>query len=361
MKIILTLILLALGMASYAQSVDMEGYWVAVKSKPIKSKWPISPMDGLIIGFKKNQFEMSHVYIDSIFHFPLEIKKKKIFIRDSLFGKLRYLDSDSMLIDFDKRMRVKFKPLVKGFSIGRSLDFKDCTDWSFLYDDHVQKLTLLQKSWMFSPNTSTKLCIAQLLRSNYNIINVEKWNVKEFNNIHLFIKSTGQFDNEIYQVKAYRGDTVVLKDLTYCDTSEVRLVKEKSISQNERERIIRKLHKKKWNTNYLASKTSLIGGFYAMDTTLLKKESLENNRLSFVFTDSFTYKLYEDDAVVRSGNWRLSNNGAQIILDAGYMPYDYIDLIKIQPDTIIIGKVDDFHVDGNSFIEYYYRLRLKKE
>lgn len=110
-----------------------------------------------------------------------------------------------------------------------------------------------------------------------------------------------------------------------------------------------------------ASDEEEITGFYVMDTTLLKKESLENNRLSFVFTDSFTYKIYEDDTVVRSGNWRLSNNGAQIILDAGYMPYDYIDLIKIQSDSIAIGKNDEFHVDGNSFIEYYYRLRLKKE
>lgn len=370
MKVTLTLILLALGMASYAQAVDMEGYWVAVQSKPIKNKWPISPMDGLVLGFKGKQVEMRHVYSDSIFKFPLKIKKEKMFFQDSLFGKLRHLDSDSILIDFDGKMRVKFKPLAKGWTIDESLDFNESTDWIFSYNRHKKRLKLLQKPWFYSSDTGMKLCIVQWSREKYRSVNMEKWNVISFNNYHLFIKSTGQFEDEIYQVKSYRRDTILLKDLTYCDTSEVRLVKEKSISQSEKEGIIRKLQNKKWNTYHLISKaTSMIGasdeeeitGFYVMDTTLLKKESLENNKLSFVFTDSFTYKIYEDDTVVRSGNWRLSNNGAQIILDAGYMPYDYIDLIKIQPDSIAIGKNDEFHVDGNSFIEYYYRLRLKKE
>ncbi|MEM6516742.1 MAG: hypothetical protein AAF688_11215, partial [Bacteroidota bacterium] len=77
-------------------------------------------------------------------------------------------------------------------------------------------------------------------------------------------------------------------------------------------------------------------------------------------TDS-TYHIYESNILVKSGNWTLSKTGNEIILNNGIYPSDYIDLIEVNKDSLVIGNLRRFGPKGDNFgmdVEIYYKIKL---
>ena len=374
MKKILTIILLSgFVINSQGQLLNTNCHWIATESNQIKKKGWISPIDGIIVKFDKEQLIMSHVFYDSVRCYQLEIKKEKIYLNDTLWGKIKYLDNDSLLVDFSKRMRVKFLPIEKGNYGETGIDFWNSTNWTFFYNEYSQELKLLDSLWGFYPKETAKICVTQSKDIRYKYSETEKWNIKEIDGRHIFVKKFCQFEYEIYNVLEYKNDTVVLECLSYNDSAQILLIKEPLASVSERDKIIDILQNQRWYSAKLINMVNSFEedsidsevestGYFVIDTTLFKRTSLLNNQLSFEFSDNSEYKIFESDTLRISGKWRLSETGKQIVLDSGFNPNNYIDLFKVETDSVIIGKSDMFYIGKRKkeYINYYYKMILTK-
>jgi hypothetical protein len=373
MKSIITILLLGLLTSSQCQSLDANYSWIATESSQIKKDGWISPIDGMILKFDNKQLIMSHIFYDSIRYYPLEIKKEKIYLKDSLWSEIRHLDDDSLILDFNKMMRVKFIPISRGTYSRMDLNYWDFTDWTFKYNEYFQEFKLLDSLWSIYPNELAKICVTQSKGERYRYSQTEKWNIKVINEKHIFAITFGQFDYKIYNVLEYKGDTVFLESLTDQESALILLIKEPVLTPDEKDRIINILRNQRFYTAELIDKVNSFEedsldwefeptGFFVIDTTLFKKISLLNNQLSFEFSDNMDYKIYESDTLRINGKWKLSKSGKQIVLNYGFNPNDYIDLIKVETDSIIIGKSDMFQVGERKkdYVDYYYKIVLTK-
>ena len=373
MKTTILILLLGVVIYSHGQVLDSNYLWIATESRHLKNNVGIWPMDGMAFEFDNEQLSMSHVFFDTIQFYPLEIKKRRIFLNDTLWGKVRHLDKDSLLIDFEKTMRVKFIPLSNGEFTKDDLDYWKCNNWTFSNSGYLQEFKLLDSLWGLYPNDMSKICVTQSLEKRYRYSHIEKWNIKEINGRHLFTITKGQFDPEIYNVLEYKGDTVLLESLTHQDSALIMLVKDPIATPKEKDRIIHTIQNQRWYSTALIDKANsfeddtlysefMRSGFFVIDTLLFKRTSLLNNQLSFEFSDDYEYGIYESDTLRIDGKWRLSETGKQIIINKGFSPNDYIDLYHVNADSIVIGKSDMFQVGKRKteYIDYYYKMTLTK-
>ena len=60
--------------------------------------------------------------------------------------------------------------------------------------------------------------------------------------------------------------------------------------------------------------------------------------------------------------WEISASGKQIVINHGYCPEDYIDLLHIGNDKLIIGKKEMFQSGKRKgdYVDYYYKLEMQK-
>ena len=373
MKTILTVLLLGFVINSQGQILDSNYYWIAVNSTPIKKNEGIWPIDGMIIKFDNGQLVMNHIFHDSIISFPFETRKSEIYIDNTLWAIINHINKDSLVLDFNKSMRVKFIPISKGNLNYLDLNYWNYYDWRFIYNGSIQEFKLLDSLWNRHLNEIAKICVTHFMGERYRYSSKEKWIIQEVNYRHIFAKTIGQFNYEFYNVVDYKGDTVLLESLSFKDSSEVLLYKVPHVSVSEKEKIISTIQNLRWHSTYLVDKSNSFEedtivwkyestGYLFADTTLLKKTSLIKNQLSFEFLDNYIYKIYESDTLRISGKWKLSETGKQIVLNHGYVPNDYIDLFKIDADSIFIGKSDLFQVGErkNDYVDYYYKMILKK-
>ncbi len=369
MKAIITILLISFSVLVLGQTIKTDSYWIAVESKPL-DKYGISPLDGMILKFKENQVEFNHVFFDSIQSVQMKIRKNKILEEKKLWSKIKYLDQDSLLLDFDKNMRVKFIPLEANESTLINIDFWNHLDWTFCQDDYCEEIKLTSELWGMYPNEVAKNCVIFTNWEQNRYARNEKWNIKVVNDNHLFIKTTGQFDYEIYRVLSYSGDTVILKNLL--DKKESIMVKTHTISDSAYNSILKKIKSFKWKTTQLINDSQAFegdsafsnfnsGGTHLLDTTFIKMSSLKNNQVSLIFGDK-DYKYFVSDTLFNSGSWHLTPSGKEIILNKGCIQEDYIDLISVDEGTITIGKFDQIQIGTRKgrFVDFYYVLKLEK-
>ncbi len=357
----------------YGQSLDSDIFWLATKSTQIGEKGMITPLDGFAFNFGRKESNITHVFSDSIGTMPMKVKRRRINSGKELFGKILYQNKDSLILIVDKNMRVKFVPLKTENKIELETDFWNHTDWKFINEDFTQHFRLLNDPWKWKSDEPPKICLITTVEENYKNSNTEKWNFKIIGGNHLFIKTYGQMEKDIYQVKKYQKGSVILQSLSYHpNQKELELEKIPSIPEKDRKKIAFQIKDHEWTGTELIKKASSfdeeesdeldISGFYAMDTISFQKKSLTNKGLSFKFKGNSKFEIYESDSLRVKGDWKISDTGKQIVLNQGCNPEDYIDLIEIKTDEVTIGKLDKFQVGDKKrhFIEYYYKLKLEK-
>ena len=99
------------------------------------------------------------------------------------------------------------------------------------------------------------------------------------------------------------------------------------------------------------------------DSPLTKLESLKDKKVSFKFSKDSTYNIYESDISVTNGNWKVSRTGNEIILNNGIHPSDYIDLIDLDADSLVIGSLRRFEPEEDNYemhMEMYFKIKLTK-
>lgn len=373
-KILYALILVFSIIQLQSQTLESDIFWLAIESKQISKKGWITPLDGFAFNFGRKESNGTHVFSDSVGTGEFKVRKKKILFNGKLLGKIIHKDQDSLILVVDKKMRVKFIPLKPETKFNISADFWNHLDWTFYTNDFTQHFRLLKESWKWGADEPPKIGLITTIEENYKNSHTEKWNFKIIDDIHLFVKTYSQIEEDIYLVKEYRNDTVVLESLSnpvYQEKNE--LVKIPSITKSEKDNIANIIKNQLWIGSEFIHKAShldnepetddgSITGFYAIDTLSFQNKSLANKGLSFRFFDNSKYEIYESDTLRLKGNWKISDTGRQIVLNLGCNPEDYIDLIEIKSDDIIIGKIDRFQAGERKrdFIEYYYQLRLTK-
>ncbi|QIA08834.1 hypothetical protein [Draconibacterium halophilum] len=369
MKTITTIILISFSFFVSGQTIKPNSYWIAVESNQI-GEYGISPLDGMILKFKEKSVEFEHVFFDSIQSVPMKIRKNRISLEKKLWARIYHIDKDSLLLDFDKRMRVKFVPLETHKKTMTNIDFWNYIDWTFNRNDYCEEIKLTDHLWDMYPNEIAKNCLVFSEWEDKPYARNEKWNVKVVNDNHIFVKTFGQFDYEIYKVLKYSGDSVVLKNLI--DKNESLMVKTSSISDSDYNSIFKKIKNYKWKTIELVNKRQAFegdsafskynsGGTFLPDTSLIKMSSLKNQQISLLFDDA-EYKYFVSDTLYNSGKWKLSKSGKEIILNEGCIQEDYIDLLNVGQDTLTIGKFDmiQFSDIKRRYVDFYYVLKLIK-
>jgi hypothetical protein len=237
------------------------------------------------------------------------------------------------------------------YSIDRRIDFTD-------------------EQWY--PEGGPKVAITHEKATKYKYQENEKWALKRIQDEWFLTLTQGQMDPIIYQVTKDCGDSLKLKCISWLTEKQFTLHRLKQLDKPKLDLIIKHLSQKKWEMdevlNYSTSfsedttgiEEELATGFYAKDTTLIRKSDLIGKRLSFTFRSDFVYQISVDSKLFWQTKWRLLDDGIYVIINEGQHPYDYIEIVSIKEGELVIGKSDNFSTDNKGeFFPYYYEVRLR--
>lgn len=363
MKKNLLLLLLIIGfiLVSCKKNNLSDSYWIAVKSYPNTEDKFNYVLDGMIINFSDDIIEISDVLSNYKKESKLSFDNKNILLNDTLWSTVFIKYKDSLLLDFEETTRVKFVRLDKKHSLKKKSEFWKHRNWILSTNEYQRELILTDSMFFDEPNT--KLCIQKDLQDNQFISTIDKWNVVNINGNQLFVKTFHQMDKEFYRIKSYVGDSIIELESLEFPNVKTDLRKRQYISRAKRLEIINQIQNQIWKTDRILSLDTLGQGSGLWDKSLIKFESLKDKKISFRFSKDSTYNIYESDISVASGNWRLSLTGNEVILNAGINPSDYIDLINVNADSLVIGSLRRFEPKENNYgmdVEMYYKIKLIK-
>ena len=179
----------------------------------------------------------------------------------------------------------------------------------------------------------------------------------------------GQFHPMVYQVTHANYDSVKLICLSWGTDKKFSLSKIPNKGEQELDSIRKRLMKQIWKTSEVlktsfSDDTANAGDeylfvHYGRDTTLIERKDLVDRKVSLKFAPDFTFHTLVDDKSFWQSNWRLSNDGTYIIIGDGLHTNNYIEIISIGANDLIIGKTDYFGTGKRrEFIELYYEIKL---
>ncbi len=361
-KILLPLIIFGfITLFSFQRKTDSDSYWIAVKSYPSNDESFHYVYNGMIIHFTDDKVEIGNVFSDLRKEYDLKVENQKILLNNTLVCKIFAKYEDSLLLDFEESTRVKFIRLDKKNALEKETDFPKNKHWILSHNDH-QRGIILTDSLYFDERVS-KICIQKNLQNNIFISTIDKWNFININNNYLFVKTYNQFDDEFYRFKNYIGDSIIELELLANPEVKASLKKIPYVSDLKKREILNKIENYKWNTNKIIQLDTLGQGSYDWDSNIIKLKSLKDKKVSFKFSNNSTYNIYISDISIANGNWKLSQTGNEIILNDGTSPSDYIDLINVSLDSMVIGNLRRFEsqeVNYGMDIEMYYKIKLTK-
>lgn len=371
MKLLLSAIFSTLTVLASGQSDPLMRKWVAVFSRPIGDNW-IRPIEGLILDVEKNTVTIGYVFSDSLKTYELNRKSNSIRLDNKFIGKIHFLSNDSLVLDFQKRMRTRFVP-IEDFKPGLNKIDLAQSAWVLKESDSdysIDRIDFTETKWY--PHGGPNIAITHDKATKYKYQGNEKWALKRIQDEWFLTLTQDQIDPIIFQVIKDYGDSLTLRCLSWVPQNQFTLSRLKPIEQAQSETIVQRLSQKKWHTvellNYSTSFSedttgmpeSLTTGFYVRDTTLIRKSDLTENKLSFIFGADFVFQILVDSKPFWQTKWRLSADGHYVILSEGRHPYHYIEILSLEGNELIIGKSDNFAAERKKeFFPYYYEVRLR--
>ncbi|AOW19325.1 hypothetical protein [Urechidicola croceus] len=360
-KILLPLLIIGFILVSCKKNNLSDSYWIAVKSYPNTENKFNYVLDGMIINFSDDIIEISNALSNYKKEYKLSFDNKNILLNDTLWSTVFKKYEDSLILDFEETTRVKFVRLDKKHSLKKESEFWKHRNWILSTNAYQRELILTDSMFFDEPNT--KLCIQKDLQDNQFISTIDKWNVVNINGNQLFVKTFHQMDKEFYRIKRYVGDSIIELESLEFPNVKTDLRKRQYISEFKREEIIEQIQNHVWRTDRILSLDTLGQGSRDWDLSLIKLESLKEKKLSFKFSKDSTYNIYESDISVRNGNWTVSQTGNEIILNNEIYPSDYVDLINVDSDSLVIGSLRRFEPKEDNYgmdVEMYFKIKLIK-
>ncbi|MCU0322342.1 MAG: hypothetical protein MUE72_07995 [Chitinophagaceae bacterium] len=363
---LLTFIFLIIIKSAIAQNDILYNKWIAVSSQPLGNNSEI-PIEGVAFDIRKDSLVISTLLSDSVKVFSLKRKNKKLKFGKKYFAKIDFLSNDSLILHMQNKVRIKFVaindlPEIESFNL---TDNSWTLKW---YEGDLRRIDFLNESYL-SGNV-LKAAITHFKSTKHKYQNKEMWALR---NIHgqWFLLLTETVTNPIiFQVAAFNEDSLKLIRLDSHIENNFILYKNKIKEDIELDVISNYLTKKKWQTSEILHYSSSFTesefekdkylGFYSWDTTLISKQDLLNKKMAFHFKPDFKLCVYNGEKEYFKTNWKLSNDGFYVIINDGRRPNDFIEIISIDKNQLVLGKADHFGI-GNKreFIELYYEIRLE--
>lgn len=360
-KNLLLLLLIGIILVSCKNNNLSDTYWLAVKSYPIPPEIGNSIYDGMTLPFADDKIIYGNVFDQRNGETEFRISENNIYVNDTLWAVSITQYQDSLVLDINENARVKFVKLDTENSLPNKPQIWNHKNWVLTYNDYQRELFLTDSLFFDEPDS--KLCIQKDLQNNQFISTIDKWKAVPINGNQLFVKTFHQMDKEFYRIKSYVSDSVIELQSLQFPNVKVDLRKRQYISESKRQEIINQIQNNVWKTDRIISLDTLGQGSRDWDLSLIKLESLKDKRISFKFSNDSTYNIYESNISVRNGNWKVSQTGNEIILDNGIYPSDYIDLIKVDADSLVIGSLRRFELKEDNYgmdVEMYFKIKLIK-
>jgi hypothetical protein len=360
-KNLLLLLLIGIILVSCKNNNLSDTYWLAVKSYPIPPETGNSIYDGMTLHFADDKIIYGNVFDQRNGETEFRISENNIYVNDTLWAVSIAQYQDSLVLDINENARVKFVKLDTENSLPNKPQIWNHKNWVLTYNDYQRELFLTDSLFFDEPDS--KLCIQKDLQDNQFISTIDKWKAVPINGNQLFVKTFHQMDKEFYRIKSYVSDSVIELQSLQFPNVKVDLRKRQYISESKRQEIINQIQNNVWKTDRIISLDTLGQGSRDWDLSLIKLESLKDKRISFKFSNDSTYNIYESDISVRNGNWKVSQTGNEIILNNGIYPSDYIDLIVVDADSLVIGSLRRFEPKEDNYgmdVEMYFKIKLIK-
>jgi hypothetical protein len=366
----LLIILFFISSQTHAQLAWPSGDWVAIDSEPIGKDF-VTVLKGLLLSFENDSVKISGVYSNKDTIVPCRFSRNKMFLDGKLFGRIRKNTKDSLVIITNHNRRITFRKIDPVLTAPTPVDFT-AGPWDLFgvsEPEVKQRITFYDRGM----NAGTdRTCVLQTKGTKFKRQSVERWALKQVSSNLLLAIQSDRTDAHIYQVTGATNQIVKLKNLTNPEFDP--LVLRRSQPNRPIDFIEKMISGRTWKTDDVLRYASpedepfqiLDTIFYSTsydhitDSTLIPKEALISKSLSMIFGSDHGFKLYLDGKLFQQARWTISSDGEYIVLNEGQMPEDYIELIEISGDQMIIGKQDEFKLaSDHRSMPYYYELRLK--
>ena len=358
-------------------SAQLERTWVAVESRQVSTDF-ISPLDGIIFDFSSTELLIRNTFSDSTITHNYRLDSNRIILNDSTAASIKHLSVDSLLLEFEGWMLTVFYPLNELINVPElSKETLLNNTWTLEFGDYQESWNFTDIRWEIFPSDVSQIAVQ---REG----DTEKWNVTEFKNFVLLTLTIGQFDRFIYQVVRVENDTTRLKPVSKWRHGEVDLIKTPGLPGDQLLTIKANLSTRIWKTTEIMERRSSsetlmesmddeidatdpalfnFTGSYAawLDTLLISEQQFSDKLIAYQFEENGDYCMLLEDEDYSCGTWELLNDGRTIKLDKGIGVEDYLEIVNVTRDQLIIASCNNFSIElgSNDYNVIYYKIKLE--
>ena len=366
-KILPLIIILGFLIVACSKKIESDSYWLAIKSYPIPPLTGNSIFDGTVLHFENDSIGTGNIFIDRIGKQKINIRCNEIFINDTLTFEIFDTYADSLILDYGFDTRLKFIKLEIASALKIEEGFFNSKHWELTFDKPEKQefnRKLILTNLPFYENLESYICIEKNLSNGHFSRTTQKWKFQIINGDHLFVKTSNQLDNEFYRITEYLDKSSALLECVNCiDRITARMKRINDIDILKRREIIETISNKKWRISHISKLDTISISSRFADSIPINLNSIKNQKLNYLFSGDLKFEISESGISKETGNWNLSSTGQEIIIKNGLNPSDYIDLISVNPDSLVIGNLRLFASEKLNFgqhIEMYYQVTLKK-
>ena len=296
--------------------------------------------------FDFKNLESHSYYIDSL---------NNLILDDSINYGTIIKRTNNILIIKDSLQIKAFMPIRDYQVKSDTFDLKKLllsNDWNLSKGSNRMRIEFYNEPWFANPSR-LKMYFRINETENWESFEAEWWTLEQIDKSIFIILSIGQLDFQVYQVKEV-SDSLILAETCWSDSIEnVKIALQPKLPDDK----------------YLKIKKSLIGTWQLIDyseqvdsSSILFEEEIipikskrrrrpynpkdsvpilfdtyfKNNDLKYSFLKNGTCNIKKDSAILRSADWKLSNDGNYIKTHDGWMRS--MRILSLNDSILVTGK-----------------------
>lgn len=284
---------------------------------------------------------------------------------DTSYSEINFLSQDSLKITSSNN-KTSLYVVAKNSQNHNELNNKYFleNDWILLIDSIIHHIYFQNQK-----NDFVKRYFVYDEYDKHFIFQTERWSLIDFNNAKFLSLSWNEHCIHVLQILEINEDTIITCTWDQNKVIYPMLIRKKNIDIEKRNKIIKVLTSNQWTTNnviyyslaYYEMPTSRdISQRYHKDTLLISQNDFFKKKISYRFHNNMKYEILVNNKVFSIGSWKLSLDGEVVVLNKGKSISNYLKIIDINEDSLIIEKYDVFCAGKkNEFKEYYYKIEMK--
>lgn len=361
----------------------LEGSWIIVKTEQAGGNAWIPDLTGTLINFDQGIMKMSSVGVENVVQHIYRIEKEVI-LTDSFQLEIIGLTENGLSLIADRNSFViHLKPLVP-YKFEENAYRKLSTEmtsslWNLQLPDYSFRFYFDTTRLNAKPNSGSNLrnYVLEESSSGYeNLSKFEWWSLRKFEDCVILSYSVGQRNSDHIQLLSNNKEGYKCLIYTESDSNIVptQFTRENTLSDLEimaqKEDIIGK-----WATNEVIEPdlTELFSiedssQSIGMSTTAFESrftvKDLLNKEVAFEFLNDGSYNFASSRETIRKGEfWDITEDGKYIVLDSKRSGENFIRLLNLSEDAMMVRKNEEISTTQNDDINYsdiLLSLNMKK-